>query len=197
MEPSISVLTLYLGTDLDVRGLGVPLETASYTSWDHEYVYRGGSATERLGLNVTIPSLLDESLAPKGEHVVALSDMLPLTMGKPTPEERAQIADSMLEQAEKILPGLREHITFVARGEGDESEEYPLRQIGPIYGWDASPKQAATNRLANKTPIDGLYLVGHWTQPGHGIWTVASSGVNVARLVLGVATSKGPFPLYL
>ena len=31
----------------------------------------------------------------------------------------------------------------------------------------------------------GLYLTGHWTQPGSGVWTVVLSGINAARCVLG------------
>lgn len=52
-------------------------------------------------------------------------------------------------------------------------------------------------RLAHRTPVEGLSLVGHWTQPGHGIFTVVESGIQAARLVLGSSTSTGVLPLGL
>ena len=50
-------------------------------------------------------------------------------------------------------------------------------------------------RLPYKTPVSGLYLTGHWTQPGSGIWTVVLSGINAARYVLGKDMSKAIWPL--
>ena len=197
LEPSVSALMLYLATDLDVRGLGVPNETMCYASWDHEHVFYGGTPGRLLGLNVTVPSLMDDSLAPPGEHVVLLTSSLPPTMGDPSPEERAQFAETMLDAAERVLPGLRDHITFVEGAPGVASGALLPRHLGPVYGWAGSPQQAGSRRLANTTPISGLYLVGQWTQPGYGVWTVAASGVKVARLVLGVQTSAGLIPLHL
>jgi prolycopene isomerase len=196
MEPSLSVVSMYLATDLDVRALGVPIETMYYTLWDHDQVYGGGTPSQLTMVNVTIPSVTDESLAPAGEHVVALSSIHPADTGD-SPGGRAQISGAMLDAAERVLPGLRDHITFVEAASEDVPEQFPLRRLGPIYGWAASPQQAGVRRLSNTTPISGLYLAGHWTQPGHGIWGVVASGVRVARLVLGKDTSEGLMPLHL
>jgi prolycopene isomerase len=47
--------------------------------------------------------------------------------------------------------------------------------------------------LPNQTPIDGLYLAGHWTQPGGGIYGVIVSGVQTAQTVLGLVTTDELF----
>jgi prolycopene isomerase len=39
--------------------------------------------------------------------------------------------------------------------------------------------------MARETPIRGLYLSGHWTQPGGGIYGVVVSGVLTAQAILG------------
>jgi prolycopene isomerase len=196
MEPSLSVVSMFLATDLDVRALGVPNETMYYTSWDHDQVYGGAMTGQVTMVDVTIPSVTDESLAPAGEHVVVLSSALPGDTSDP-PGGRSQFSGAMLDAAERVLPGLRDHITFVEAASDDVPEQFPLRRLGPIYGWAASPRQAGVRRLSNTTPISGLYLAGHWTQPGHGIWGVVASGVRVARLVLGKDTSEGIMPLHL
>jgi prolycopene isomerase len=52
-----------------------------------------------------------------------------------------------------------------------------------MYGWEPSPQQM--RRLDNETPIRGLYLAGHWTQPGGGVYAVVLSGVQTAARILG------------
>lgn len=53
-----------------------------------------------------------------------------------------------------------------------------------MLGWEMSPDQLGAGRPSNITPIEGLYLVGHWTQPGGGITPVIVSAQKVARLIL-------------
>ena len=60
---------------------------------------------------------------------------------------------------------------------------YTSNHMGAIYGWDASPKSLAT-RLAMETPVPGLFLAGHWTRPGGGIYAVITSGQIAAKRVM-------------
>jgi prolycopene isomerase len=196
MEPSLSVLGLHLATDLDVHSLGVPKVTM-IVPWDLDSFYRDALSGKVSGLGMHIPTVCDESLAPPGEHLVILQGLIPSDAGDLSPSASAQFAGELLELAESVLPGLRDHVTF-AQGLSEERQQpYPLHRIGPMYGWAASPQQVGPRRLPNRTPVEGLFLAGHWTQPGHGIWTVVLSGINVARLVLGenAAACLWPFDL--
>jgi len=47
-----------------------------------------------------------------------------------------------------------------------------------------SPDQLGTRRLPIYTPVDNVYLTGHWTQPGGGITPVIVSAQRVARAIL-------------
>jgi phytoene dehydrogenase-like protein len=64
-------------------------------------------------------------------------------------------------------------------------ERYTLNLTGAIYGWEVSPKQVGRRRLPHVTPIRGLYLSGHWTHPGGGVYGVVASGLETARAVVG------------
>jgi prolycopene isomerase len=64
------------------------------------------------------------------------------------------------------------------------SYHYTNNWQGAMLGWEMSPEQLGSARLANATPIENLYLVGHWTQPGGGITPVIISAQRVARAVL-------------
>lgn len=108
-----------------------------------------------------------------------------------------ELADRMLALAEGVLPGLREHLTFVEESSPVTGPRSRLDRMGPIYGWAVSPGQSGVRRLPQKTPLGGLLLAGHWTQPGHGISFVVASGVAAARLALGRSTSAPVLPLAL
>jgi phytoene dehydrogenase-like protein len=47
---------------------------------------------------------------------------------------------------------------------------------------------AASDRHGTPGPENahrGLHLVGHWTQPGHGVLTAVLSGLQAARRIMG------------
>jgi len=56
-----------------------------------------------------------------------------------------------------------------------------------------TPAQVGRGRLGHKTPIKGLYLSGHWTPPGGGIYTVVVSGIQTAQMVLGYKSIENVF----
>ena len=197
LTPSISVLSLYLATDLDVSAHGAHHETAIHTDWDLERVYADALNGQVSAIALVIPSLTDPSLAPPDEDVVILQAVAPrATIGDSDPSN-ARIAEKMLELAEETLPGLREHLTFVEGANPGEIDRFSLARLGPIYGWAMSPAQSAANRPPHKTPVAGLYLAGHWTQPSHGIIGAMESGVRVTRLILGIEPRSSLLPLRL
>jgi prolycopene isomerase len=63
-------------------------------------------------------------------------------------------------------------------------ERYTLNHHGAIYGWEPTPKQTGAARLGRKTPVEGLWLAGHWTQPGGGVMPVVVSGLQTAQALL-------------
>lgn len=196
MELSPSMVSIYVGTDLDARALGAHHETSVFLGWDHERAYAGGLAGQLPAVFVVIPSLTDPSLAPAGEHAVIVQAAGAREAGE-TRRDDARIAEEMLKLAERVLPGLRDHLTFVETP-GEATERHPnVHRMGPIYGWAFSPAQSGMQRLPPETPIRGLFLAGQWTRPGHGIFTVVELGIQAARLALGVRTAKPPLPLGL
>jgi prolycopene isomerase len=197
LEPSMSVMALYLGTDLDARALGGAHETNIYTSWDLRQGYADAYAGEVSALSMVIPSLTDPSRAPAREHVVILQALVPSDGAREETVVQDRLASGMLVLAEQVLPGLGEHLTFIDEASPGADGRFSLRRLGPMYGWAISPKQSGSARLPHRTPLAGLWLAGHWTQPTHGIIGVVESGVRAARLILGVAPRAGVSPLRL
>lgn len=197
MQAAHSILALYAVTDLDVRALGAQHDTTMGTSWDQDQNYAKAMAGELTGLSVLIPTLKDPTLAPPGEHLVILKTFVPAYQGQPAPGRDSDLPVRMLTLAEQILPGLRQHLTYVYDAGGETRAGFPLHRMGPYGGWANTPPQTGPRRLPQQTPVSGLLLAGEWTQPGHGIWTVMESGIRAARLVLGAPASAPIMPLHL
>lgn len=173
---------MYLGTDLDVSSLGVTHENALYTSWDLEETSRDKISDGLPAPFVTVPTLTDKSLAPPDKHIVILTTFVgPAAISNTDCNPDSAIFRMILEKGEMVLPGLGDHIT----------DHGGCAILGPVYGWEATPRQSGAFRPGHITPIPGLYLCGQWSQPGHGIWTVALSGIRTARIIQNKDTSKG------
>jgi prolycopene isomerase len=96
---------------------------------------------------------------------------------------KVTVQELLLAQAEKALPGLADHVDFSVGASPQTMEKFTLNNVGAVYGWEVSPEQTGANRLGHRTPIDGLYLSGHWTQPGGGLMPVIVSGTQTAQLI--------------
>ena len=185
MTPSLSAFVVYLATDLDLHGLDTHHEMFFYRSWSHDETYRQMVAGQPSGLSISVPTLVDPSLAPAGEHVIIATTLIPYDLGASWRTEKVRYAERLLEELEAVFPGLRGHVTFAEGASPRTMERYTLNLTGAIYGWEVSPKQVGRGRLPHKTPIRGLYLSGHWTQPGGGVYGVIASGLQAAQLVAG------------
>lgn len=194
MEVGDSIVALYAATDLDAGALGARHDTQVFTDWDHDRAHAAALAGRVSFASVLIPTLKDPSLAPAGQHLVILKTVAPPPHGG-TPRDDGALASGMLALAERVLPDLRRHLTFVDQGPAGAGASPRLRELGPYSGWAASPRQFGIRRLPRETPVAGLTLVGQWTRPGHGIWPVVASGVAAARVVLGAPTAAPVLPL--
>ena len=91
----------------------------------------------------------------------------------------------VLDQVEREIPGYRDQLIFMEGALPADDGALHAEHFRRHHGWERSPEQTGANRLARVTPIEGLYLSGHWTQPGGGIAPVTVSGVMTAQLLLG------------
>ncbi len=194
MDLSMSVSAIYVGTDLDARALGAQHETLIARHWNHERSYAASLSGEAPEAIVLVPSLTDPTLAPPGHHVVIVQGAGTSAPRQGGAHDDARVAGQLLSFAEQVLPGLRDHLTFVETPRSGVSHP-AVHHLGPIYGWAMSPRQFGPRRLAPRTPVAGLFLAGQWTQPAHGVFAVMESGIQAARLVMGAPTAVPVLPL--
>ena len=188
LRPSLSAFVVYLGGAFSADGLPAHHETFLYSDWNHELAHRDTLAGRPSWVSVTVPSQLDPGLAPAGEQVAVLTTLAPAGLGTASPEAKQAVTDRLLELVARQFPVLRDEARFVEAGTPRTMERYTRNRGGAIYGWELTPDQVGPGRPGVRTPIEGLELVGHWAQPGGGIYGVVTSGVQAAREALGLAT---------
>jgi phytoene dehydrogenase-like protein len=137
-----------------------------------------------------IPSTLDDSLAPAGQHVASLfcQHVAPeLPDGQSWDDHRETVADLMIATVDKAAPG------FAASVIGRQIKS-PLdleRDFG-LVGGDIFHGKLTLDQLFSarpmlghadyRGPIAGLYMCGAGTHPGGGV--TGAPGHNAARAIL-------------
>jgi phytoene dehydrogenase-like protein len=177
---SISAFEVFLAVQMDLKGMGVVHETFFAPGHDPEEVFDRHAAGDVFGCGISIPTIEDDTVAPPGFHTVCITMFAPWE--RVWKNDKVGLARRLVEEAEKVIPGLRRSVFFEEAGTPWTMNRYTGNHQGAIYGWDASPKSLAT-RLAMETPVPGLYLAGHWTRPGGGLYAVVTSGQIAADKV--------------
>ncbi|PXX55544.1 prolycopene isomerase [Nocardia tenerifensis] len=193
MRPSLSAAVAFLSTDMDLEQLDIAHETFLYDEWDHDVVFQKMVKGEVPALAVTVPTLSDPTLSRNARHLVTLSTLLPYDAVESWRDNKSRYERLLLDKLEQVIPGINDHIDFIEGGTPRTMERYTLNLRGAIYGWEHSPEQSGTDRMPHRGPVDGLYFSGHWTQPGGGVLTVVSSGIQTAELVAGHAVFAPDF----
>ena len=130
---------------------------------------------------ISIPSVLDPSLAPAGHHVVHAYTLEPWSGWQRDPDydvKKEAKAQPLIRALQKVIPDICDRITLKLIGTPLTHQRFLRRHQG-TYG----PAIAAGQGLfpGCKTPIKGLYRVGDSTLPGIGVPAVAASGILCAN----------------
>jgi prolycopene isomerase len=192
MEVSLSAVVLFAVTDRDVSSFGPAHETFISPTWDHEETYTGVLEGRAGGVWMTAPTVLDAGIAPAGDHIVIVSALAPYEVSEGWEEAKGRYEQELLESVDRVMPGLASELRIVEFATPETLQRYTLNTGGAIYGWANTPRQIASRRLSHVTPVPGLYLSGHWTQPGANCIRVLLSGIHTAQIALAQAGEPVP-----
>lgn len=191
MRPSLSAVVVFVATSLDLRELGAVHEVFRPLHVDHDETYQDILNGKPGAMFGTVPTLTAASLAPPGEHLLIVRSLAQYDIGRPWPGEAERYTDEVLAAFELVFPGLRDSITFLETATPPALERHSLNRQGAAYGWENTPAQSGGKRSSHQTPVDGLFLSGHWTQPGTGSLRAFVSGMHTAQMVLRSTGSEG------
>ena len=192
-----SVAKLHLALDgrpqfkgVDANSLGDRLVIAPSMqhverAFDHS---KYGEMSDEPVMEITIPSLHDDSLAPSGKHVLSANILYaPHNLKTGWDSGKDVFLNKALETIEHYAPGIKDLILhqelltpvdledeFHMTGGHWHHGEFGIDQLlmmRPTYG-----------AAQYKTPMPGLYLCGAGAHPGGGI--MGAAGRNAARVIL-------------
>jgi len=191
-RPSPSFLSLHLGVRADLIPEGTHVHHLLLERWEDLEAEQGT-------VFVSMPSLLDPSLAPEGHHIVhtftpssmeAWRGLSPMAYAA----KKEGDADRLIARLEAILPGLAAAITHREVGTPRSHRRF-LGRMGGSYG--PIPAMRLPGLLPmpfNRTGISGLYCVGDSCFPGQGLNAVAFSGFACAHRI-GADLGLNPWAL--
>ncbi len=135
---------------------------------------------------IFVPTHFDPTIAPHGCQILIVQRPSPVQFDqvKDWPAHKAEMEARTMRQLREKLPGIDDHIVVKSSASAMTSFRFTNNHEGGMLGWEMSPQQLGANRLPVFTPVDNLYLTGHWTQPGGGITPVIVSAQRVAKAIL-------------
>jgi len=180
----------------DLPGIGDHLKSGIIMAPSLDYMDEAYQDARRDGwsrkpvVELLIPSLVDDSLAPGGQHVASLfcQQFAPiLPEGRSWDDERNAAAEAILDVVESHAPGFRKLILGrMALSPLDLERKFGLVGGDIFHGrmsldqlWTARPVIGSANY---KGPIQHLYMCGSGTHPGGGV--TGAPGHNAAKMIL-------------
>jgi phytoene dehydrogenase-like protein len=148
-----------------------------------------GRVSERPCLDLVIPSLLDDSLAPAGQHLLSIDvRYAPYHLQTASWEDQAEVLyERVMRVLETYAPGIRELVVQrQVLTPLDLERQYGLPE-GSIYHGQMGLDQLLFMRPVAgygqyATPIENLFLCGAGAHPGGGL--TGAPGYNAARQIL-------------
>ncbi|MDB5806834.1 MAG: FAD-dependent oxidoreductase [Betaproteobacteria bacterium] len=159
-------------------------------AWRDASETQGSGMSKQPIVEMLIPSTLDDTLAPKGQHVASLfcQQFAPhLPAERSWDDAREAAADLVIATVERYAPGFSKSV--IARQvltPLDLERTFGLTD-GDIFHGRLSLEQLFSSRPVlghadYRTPLKGLYLCGAGTHPGGGV--TGAPGHNAAREIL-------------
>lgn len=177
------------GQGVHLNGTIYVIPSLAYVQDAYEYARRG-EWSRRPVLELVIPSLHDDSLAPAGKHVMSISARYfprHLSGGRNWDDCREAAAETIIETLSEFAPNFRSAIlakqslspldlerTYGLAGGDVLHGQYELHQL---FSMRPHPDAAQY-----RTPVPGLYLCGAGAHPGGGVSGIP--GRNAARVAL-------------
>ena len=191
-QPSSSFLSVHLGVKADVVPEGFNCHHLLLEDWNELEAEQGV-------IFVSIPTLLDPSLAPEGRHIVhtfTMSDIQHWDDLKPKDyrAKKQHDASRLIERLEFILPGLSQAIELQEVGTPRTHRRF-LGRMGGSYGPIPAGRLPGLLPMPfNRTGLNGLYCVGDSCFPGQGLNAVAFSGYACSHRI-GADLGLNPWAL--
>ena len=188
-----STFNVYMGLDCPASDVGLrnheTFVNSSYDLDEHARLMRAGLGVAPAEAAVTLYNAIDSDFSPPGTSVVVLT-----LISYPDPwldlapehyiDAKNEVADRVIDLAERVAPGLRHHIEEIEVSTPLTNARYTGNLGGSIIGFDETFQGTGLARMPNRGPLDGLYFANAYVNIGGGYEPSIFSGYQVCREVM-------------
>jgi prolycopene isomerase len=184
-----SIFQVHLGVDMDLEPYRQDLKRLNfvypYPDIDRAMANFPNGNVEEAAFFLYVATFHQPEMAPPGKHSLKLEAYTTLgAKGIDWERDKAEIAKVFIRRAEKLIPGLGDHIVTQALRTPVDLQRDTGNSEGAFAGWAFTPELLSRQRPKQRTALPGLYLAGHWTTPTAGVPWVTVSGYNTAGMVI-------------
>jgi prolycopene isomerase len=196
-EVAASTVNVYLGVAKSAEALGLA-EHEIFINKDDDFD-RHGETMHRIdapqAIAMTTYNAVYPEISPPGTSMVVLTAIMygePWCKVPPDQyvETKNRVADAMIRMAETVAPGLRDYAEVVSVSTPLTNMRYAGTLGGSIYGFNQPPRDNMVWRMGHRGPLEGLYFVGAWTQPGGGFEPCMMSGQMAGGAIVSKIAKK-------
>jgi phytoene dehydrogenase-like protein len=179
-----------------------PYPTYMHIAPDIDYLERAyddakyGDYSRRPFITPVVPTIVDDTLAPAGKHVVNLfGGHAPYELkGRSWADEKENFRNTVFDTIEEFAPGFRDDVIEAQLLVPPDIERIVGLPQGHIFHGELSTDQLFFQRPVSgyadyRTPVKGLYVCGSSMHPGGGVSGIP--GANAAREILKDLKRKG------
>ncbi|MBI4707844.1 MAG: NAD(P)/FAD-dependent oxidoreductase [Candidatus Omnitrophica bacterium] len=178
MTPSCSMFILYLGLKANLSN---ELKEG-VTNWVIKDSYFKAASKKARKSDVRFSWYMIRLLNGKNSRLVAFTNA-PFNNGDYWKRNKDLWISTFIKNIELLIPGLSDMIIFRDAATPQSLYNQTLNYRGARCGWVASPEQLMVPGLTQASPINNLYLTGHWTTLNVGIPGSAYMGRDTAGII--------------
>ena len=196
-QVAASTVNVYMGVARSHQELGID-EHEIFINQDYDFD-RHYDAMSRLddppAIAVTCYNVVHPEISPAGTSIVVLTALSYADPWYAIPvreyvDTKNRIGDAMIRLGETLIPDLRRYIEVVEVSTPVTNMRYAGTLGGSIYGFNQPPRDNLVWRMGHRGPLDRLYFVGAWTQPGGGFEPAMRSGQIVGARIAHKVKSR-------
>ena len=189
MDLSPSIFQVHLGVDMDLEPYRDDIKRLNfmypYPDIDRAMSNFPNGNVEEAAFFLYVATFHQPEMAPPGKHSLKLEAYTTLdAKGIDWERDKQRLGDVLIKRSEALIPGLGEHIVTRAHRTPADLHRDTGNSEGAFAGWAFTPEMLSRERPAQRSPVPGLYLAGHWTTPSAGVPWVMLSGFNTAGLLM-------------
>ncbi len=198
-RPSLSSIKVWLGLKQEIRGKIKGYQISVSDSYDPEASYKAylDADVSKAPFAVFVYDNVYPGHSKPGKSSVSLLTFCSYEpwkqfeadyfagRKKAYQKEKDRVTQTLIDRAEaKVIPGLKSMIEVKDAATPLTNVRYTRNPEGAIVGYEPSINNFGMTRIKNRTPVKGLYLAGHWGNPGGGFVAVMRSGQNTFKMMM-------------